>query len=212
MGSSKSAPLIGAGVAVVIVVIGGVVAYFAFRDDRPKVVLMGDSITYISAPAFKKELKGSYELVVSGTPKRRADERVEDAAVLDATHPDAVVVNLGTNDVLQGRPPQSAADALEKIGKTFADAECVVLVTVNENMFNAERASLGPDAKALNQEILAMAEKHGWGVVRWDEIVRRYLAEGEKQGHLSVDTVHPRPVGRKLLADAYGKALASCLG
>jgi len=199
-------------VALAVVVVAGSVVYLQTRDDRPSVLLVGDSITAISEKLVADQLDGHYEILTSGAPKRTAEERVNDLPLLLASgQPDAVVVNLGTNDVIQHRSAEVAIHAIDTIGRAFRTARCVVLVTVNENMYSTTDKRLQPDAKTMNRRILALAKARRWGVVRWDSIVRKYIAEGEKNGHLSVDTIHPRPIGQKLLADAYGRALGPCL-
>ena len=200
-----------AAVIVVVLVVGAGVGFLQTRDDRPSVLLVGDSITAISERLVTDELHGDYRVLTSGAPKRRADERVHDLPLLVATKPDAVVVNLGTNDVIQHTDLAATAKAIEKIGGAFPTERCVILVTVNQNMYSASDARLGPDAVAVNRLIVALAARRGWTLVRWDEIVHRYIAEGEPNGHLSVDTIHPRPIGQKLLADAYRRALKPCL-
>ena len=103
-----------------------------------------------------------------------------------------------------------AATALAKIGESFAHARCVVLVTVNQDMYNVEQPSIDTNAAALNSQIRSVAKAHAWVVADWAGLVSRYLAGGEKQGSLTIDTVHPTQLGRDKLAALYADALSRC--
>ena len=195
---------------VAFLVLVAVIAYFQTRDDRPRLLLVGDSITAISEKRLTASLDGRWKVSVSGAPKRTAPQRIDDLPLLEAIKPEAVVINLGTNDVIQQVAPDATITAITKIAAAFPAARCLALVTVNEDMYNARDATLGPDAKAVNDRIVALAKDKGWKIIRWDLIVKQYRAEGEKQGHLTADTIHPGTVGQKLLADAYSRALVTC--
>jgi len=188
----------------------GIVVVVRRVERRPRVLLVGDSITSLSQPELTARLRGRYRVEVSGAPRRTTQERVRDLPLLLTTKPERLVINLGTNDVLRGESTKGTLAALERIGTAFPTVHCVVLVTVNHNMFSAKQVRVGPDAYALDRGIRALAARRHWGVVPWDSIVQRYLDAGQQQGSLSDDTVHPRPVGRRLLADAYRTALDRC--
>ena len=211
-GTRRGRSVAGAIGVTAVVLVAAFVLYRQTRDDRPRVLLLGDSITEVAQKQVTDELGGRYRILASGAPKRRADQRLADIPLLLTTKPEDVVINLGTNDVIQHRSPDVTVAAIGKLATAFPTARCVILVTVNEDMYNLHIPTLRPDAQAVNRRILALAARHRWSVVRWDSIVAKYMAEGQKQGHLSPDTVHPGPIGQRLLADAYGRALDRCPG
>ena len=174
------------------------------------VVLLGDSVTEVSACAFHRRFADTYTLTVSGTGGARADQRERDAAVLALERPDRVIINLGTNDVFQGTPPARTILALTRIATAFRCARRIHLVTVTEGVFADGSPVLRARSVALNQRIATLAAAHGWGVIPWHDIVRRYRDAGEPLGSVTSDTIHPSPLGQWLLADTYARALAPC--
>jgi lysophospholipase L1-like esterase len=180
------------------------------KSRGPEVVLMGDSITDQTAEVFAQRLGDRWDLTTSGTPGYRADQRVGDVANLALHDPTQVIINLGTNDVLQKKAPAETLDALEKVGSGFAPARCVYLVTVTSSFINPQDTALPARAQELNAGIRDLAARHHWGVVPWDQLVADYDAGPQPEGPLTTDTVHPTDVGKRMLADAYAKALDDC--
>lgn len=176
----------------------------------PKVELVGDSITFISTGTFTGRLGNDWNVIVSGVSGDRADQRLPDLPGLVAEDPRQVVINLGTNDVLQKKEPAETIVALEKVGAAFGHARCIHLVTISENMTSFTDTGLGSRAAQLNGLIRDLAGRHGWGVVPWAQLVRDYEQGAHPFGPLTTDTVHPTPLGQQILSDAYRKALAAC--
>ena len=197
--------------AVLLVVVLAVAALWWTGRGGGGVVLYGDSITMQTGPVFERVLGGEYEVTTDGIPNLRSTERVESAATLAEGGPDQVIINLGTNDILQSGALDEAEAALDRIGTTFAGARCVHLVTVNDKMVNFQDKTMNQRAADLNRSIRELAGRQGWGVVPWDEIVRDYDAAGSPEGPLTSDTVHPTDaVGQPKLAEAYRQALDGC--
>jgi hypothetical protein len=198
-------------VVVVLAVVLLAIGLVALQRRHPPVVLLGDSITELAKPAFEGELGGEYDLHVSGVAGHRTDQRVPVVPELAAAQPRQVVINLGTNDVLQRRNLDETERDLEAIGAGFGSSKCVHLVTVVEAMFSFEDAGLHDRAVDLNDRIRGLAARRGWRVIPWDRIIRDYDAAGQPQGPWSSDTVHPTPeAGQPLLINGYREALASC--
>jgi lysophospholipase L1-like esterase len=118
-----------------------------------------------------------------------------------------VVINLGTNDVVQGWPIDQSAAGLEQIVSLFPDANCIHLTTVSE--FMPDRTSTTEaDAIALNDAIRTMAATNPQiRIVDWNEIVAEQQAAGVD---LTSDGVHPTDEGQQLLVDAYEESMLAC--
>jgi lysophospholipase L1-like esterase len=174
---------------------------------RPRVLVLGDSITQQSDPTLHDGLDVAYDLTVWGIGGSRADEHVHDDELFRAVDPDQVIIDLGTNDVLQGIPPDQTIAALTRIGSACATARAIHFVTVTEGVFGEGSPELWARSVDLNARIEAMAAAHGWRVIPWHEIVDAYLEAGEPEGPITSDTIHPTDVGRRLLAAACARAL-----
>jgi lysophospholipase L1-like esterase len=196
---------------IALVLIGGGLVVWQWRAAKQKVVLLGDSITDMSAPVFQQTLGGKYDLIVSGVPNARADDREPDVPALAATQPKQVVINLGTNDILHNTSLDEAVASLTRIGGSFPSASCIHLVTINEGMIDFSQPDLHDRSVTLNQRVRALADEHHWHIIDWNAAAQAYEASGEKEGPLSTDTVHPTAEkGQPILADAYLRGLQTC--
>ena len=70
--------------------------------SKPTVVFDGDSITVLATPAIHQLLDPSYDVNVLAVIGIRINQSLPALQSALKLHPDAVVVNLGTNDALQG--------------------------------------------------------------------------------------------------------------
>jgi len=191
--------------------IGAGLVVWQWRSAKPKVVLLGDSITDMSSPVLQDALGNRYSLVISGVPNARADDREPDVPALAATKPDQVVINLGTNDLLKNASLDEAVASLTRIGGSFTSASCVHLVTLNESMVDFNQPDLHQRSVTLNERLRALAAEHGWHVIDWNAAAQAYEATGEKDGPLSTDTVHPTAEkGQHILAEEYRHGLEAC--
>jgi lysophospholipase L1-like esterase len=202
------------GTVVVVIVVVAVAAVLLVRGvpwrRGPEVVLVGDSITAQSEPVFEDKLGSRWGLTMQGEPGHRSDELLPAVPALAEHHPVQVVVNLGTNDVMQRKDPAETEAALEQLALGFSGARCVHLVTVNEHMVRLEDPGLTTRITDLNTRIRDLAARHGWDTIPWDEIVKMYDVGPQPEGPITVDTVHPTDYGEHVLADAYGDALDEC--
>jgi len=174
---------------------------------RPRVLVLGDSITQQSDPTLHDGLDVVYDLTVWGIGGSRADEHVHDDELFRAVDPEQVIIDLGTNDVLQGTPPEQTIAALTRIGSACASARAIHYVTVTEGLFGEGSPVLRDRSVELNRRIEAMVAAHGWRLIPWHAIVDEYIGAGEPEGPITSDTIHPTDVGRRLLAAACARAL-----
>jgi lysophospholipase L1-like esterase len=199
-------------VIALVVVIAGVLVLRAtgiYPRRGPSVVLVGDSITEQTADTFESHLGDRYHLTTTGRPGFRTEQLLADVPDLADADPTQVVVNLGTNDMTQGWAPADTEAVLERLAGSFPTARCVHVVTVNDRMVNPD-PTLVPRVQDLNARIRALAGRHGWDVVPWDQLVDDYDNGAQPFGPITWDSVHPTQLGKDVLADAYDRALKTC--
>lgn len=176
-------------------------------SGAPVVVVVGDSITEQGEDELVAALGEEWDLVVDGRSGWTAGDMVPPARQLGVLEPTQVIVNLGTNDVLQGNRTGAAVDDLEEIIAAFPGASCLHLVTIADEIVWAD-VDRSAGAVELNDAIRGIVgtdpRVH---LIDWAEQVR---ADGGRTEELLHDTVHPTVVGHELLADAYGAALRDC--
>lgn len=102
----------------------------------PLLGVLGDSITVYCAEALHAELRHEWRLDIRAIRGYDTIEAADYATALKALHPDALVINLGTNDCTDGRESaDTIADYLELVdGFTKWDGTPtdIVAVTVGE--------------------------------------------------------------------------------
>src|SRR2546423_11881593 len=87
---------------IVVVALAALVIGRAPRGSSPRTVpVVGDSITVFSSRDISTVLSGAYRPAVHAQIGARIDQMLPTLRALLRAHPYAVVVNLGTNDVLQ---------------------------------------------------------------------------------------------------------------
>lgn len=178
-------------------------------DDRPRVAVVGDSITWQSSGPINDELGDRWRLDVRGVPGATIGDMVEVAGDMAGQSPRQVVVNLGTNDVVLKVPPAQSAADLDRLLDQFTDVECIHLVTVHDYIFTFEDGFVTPWAQATNQALADVARRRGVGVIDWNATLAYRLAVPDSPD-LLVDTVHLTPAGIDVLVDTYGEALRGC--
>lgn len=177
---------------------------------RRSTALLGDSITDQSRDTFDEVLGADHRLDIRAAPGVRTDEWIGEARRAAAARPDAVVVNLGTNDVFQATPIEQSTEAMDSVLTELDGVPCTFVVTVNESLVSGPGDDLPARAAAVNAEWRRLADEHGAEVIDWSATVAGELAAGEPDGSVTSDTVHPTPHGERLLADLYDEALAEC--
>lgn len=182
------------------------VATTSCGPSGPRVTLVGDSITDVSREEFGAALGDAYDVEIVGRFGKRTDEVEPEIEAVAAANPSAVVINLGTNDVLQEVPTEEAAASIDRMVGALDAADCVLIVTINESM-EVKGTSFTEGAAALNERIEEIADAHpNAGVLDWNEVIDDNGGNGEA----TWDTYHPSDAGRVALADAYRGAIDSC--
>lgn len=168
--------------------------------------VVGDSITELSREDIAGALASDYGYWIMAEDNRTIAEvqpALDTVLADESGPPDRVVVNLGTNDALQRNPDATAHyDAmLAKLG----DADCVVLVTVNQasDVFQ-ERPGV---AERLNGHIAELAaDDPRVQVLDWERLARLEHPEWLSDR----DGIHPNDEGQAALAFFTRLALDDC--
>jgi hypothetical protein len=194
------------GVLIVVVAVLAIrIAYGASADEaKPRVLVLGDSITDHGQRELRDTIGPLYALSIEGQDNFRVDEQLPAAqrwATREFRH---LVINLGTNDIVQGWPLDATAASLEELVALFPDVPCVHLTTVALDLGSAR----SEQARALNEAIDAMASQdRRIHIVDWAEVVASAQDRGQE---LTSDGVHPTDEGQRLLADAYEESMMEC--
>ncbi len=174
-------------------------------ENQPVVGFLGDSITVQTATALEQRAPEDWQVDIRARSGVTIAEMSGEAARLGAEGPEAVVLNLGTNDVLRGVPPEQSAADLELLLDQLGNPSCVLLMTVHENIVTDEEGSLLDRARATNAALAAVAERRGVRLVDWTEHLARQQAQPDAP-ELLIDTVHLSTDG---VDDLVGLYLAS---
>lgn len=204
--------VLGIGVAILVVTMLSIriAAFTGFIDssDKPRVLVLGDSISDRGQVALQAELSGPYRVSVDGKASFTAAMQEPSAERWATRDFRQVVINLGTNDLVRGESPTETAATLERIVALYPGALCIHLVTVNEDMPVSTAPNIQSGAVALNSSISDLARTNPQlRVVDWARIVDAEIAEGVD---VTLDGVHPRQEGQELLAAAIAESLAGC--
>ncbi len=205
---------IGITIGVVTLVVGIAAALIlGSRPSRQPVGLVGDSITLLSGGELRAALGGSYAVKIDATSGHRIDEQMGAAASAVARKNEQIIINLGTNDVMQGDTDIDDAGArLEEMVAMFPDVRCIHLVTVSDAVRHdgVDPSEVPRRAKAINDTIRSLAhEDDRIRVVDWNQMVRDYQRDHPGTSPTE-DTIHPNDAGKELLVDAYKAALTNC--
>jgi lysophospholipase L1-like esterase len=177
-------------------------------DDRPRVAIIGDSITWQSSGPINDQLGDQWRVDVRGVPRATIGDMVAEASDMAARSPQQVVVNLGTNDVVGKVPPEQSAADLTALLDQFTGVECIHLVTVHDYIFNYDDGFVTQWSQATNEALGDVARRRGVNIIDWNTILAFRLAVPGSPD-LLVDTVHPTPAGIDVLVDVYADALAT---
>jgi lysophospholipase L1-like esterase len=182
-----------------------------FDDDRPVVGFLGDSITFQATTALEDRAPDTWRADVRATSGATIVDMAAQAARMGAEQPEAVIVNLGTNDVMQAFPPEKSAADLDLLLDQLGDPSCVVLVTVHENIVTEQDGVLADRVRATNAALAEVADRRGVRVVDW---TAHLAAAGAVPGtpDLLIDTVHLSDAGIDNLVGLYLDTLADGCG
>jgi lysophospholipase L1-like esterase len=196
-------------------ILGGVVVWAsrsstADTDGRPTVAIVGDSITDQGESVLTSDLSEEWRLRIEGASGSTIAEQLKAADALGGRDPQQVIVNLGTNDVMNGDDLDQSAAALRQIVAAFPHAACIHLVTINQGIVLGG-VSFAPRSAQLNRAMTEIAaDDPRVEVLDWSRVVGADDAVDHSEGPLLRDTVHPTTSGQHVLARMYAEALTGC--
>jgi lysophospholipase L1-like esterase len=187
------------------------ITYILIRRSQPeRVAVLGDSITVLTEPDLLA-ISHRYTLDIGAVSGATVQDMLRAAQLLARQHPRQVVLNLGTNNVMKGRPPDETVKAIQQILGLFKDAKCIHLVTVNSSMIRFDDPFLTARIRQVNEGLRQIAARdRRVNIIDWSKRVHDYQVAKEPQGHLLYDTVHPTGLGQRMLSQMYEQALKSC--
>ena len=177
--------------------------------SKPSVVFAGDSITVLATPAIHQLLDPGYDVDVLAVIGIRIGQSLPALQSALRSHPDAVVVNLGTNDALQGGRHPDWVVGWDKLIRITRSTPCVVLTTVNPA---ADSLSHRAIATKINAQIRALAAQHPkkYQVADWSRFLSRHGSERRTYLRAEPVLIHPTRAGAAELATLDKSALAKC--
>jgi lysophospholipase L1-like esterase len=171
--------------------------------SKPRVAVVGDSITVVAGGAITQDLRARYHPDIQAELGQRIDQMLPALAEQLRHHPRAVVVNLGTNDMLQAQVHPDWQSGFVRLVAMVSSLPCVVFVTIS----SLGRSSISEPAVAgdINDAIArAVVDHPNFHVVDWNALV--HADNGSSL--LLPDNVHPSAQGSQRLAAAIRDALA----
>lgn len=172
-------------------------------------VLDGDSITVLAAPAIHQLLDPSYNVEVLAVIGIRIDQSLPALESALRSHPYAVVENLGTNDALQGAAHSDWVSSWDRLIRITRTTPCVVLTTINPA---ADALGHRPVATRINADIRALAARDPkkYKVADWGRFLSRHASNLRTYLRAEPLLIHPTPAGAVQLATLDQNALAKC--
>lgn len=175
---------------------------------RPDVAIVGDSILAVAAHELESRLSGDYDLKMAAALGITIDGMQAEAERKAKGRPRHAVIELGSNDVLHGKPLDQSAVNLRTMVDAFRNAgvDCVHVVNVSTRMVNLQQELTTLRAEQLNATMAALdAERPDVVIIDWNQAV---LDAEQRGGSLTGDTVHPNSEGSKTLARLIDESLA----
>ena len=179
----------------------------ALQPDHP-VVLLGDSL---SSGGLGRVLQGRLRVPVVDLARGgiTSSDGVKSIPDLTATHPQAVVLELGGHDSLRGRSRAETKENLEKIVAAARSAQAeVILVEIPLGFVTDPYAGLDRElARTHDLELISD------GAIRQLVYFSPFTPLGRWTGRiLSYDGLHPNDAGNAFLADRIEDALVRVYG
>lgn len=194
-------------VAAVVAIIVALAVWLWPRSPGPRVVIVGDSITVFAHQDISHALGGQYAVTTSAVSGKRIDEMLPALQNDLKKHPRAVVLNLGTNDMLQARLHPDWQAGYDAMIAMVADVPCVVLTTISTLAATTPTPDPALDPQVASQINGAMvttaATRKNVHVIDWNQIVHG-------PGGLALlipDRIHPSDAGSRVLATEIRHAL-----
>ena len=169
-----------------------------------RIALDGDSITGLSEPDLQATLEPTYQINLFYHNGWRIAQ-VAPAVTIQVTStppPDAVVINLGTNDLIQQNSTWQAD--YNSMFATVQNVPCVVLFNINR-LVDDYNPNGTITAEQMNAYLDELASAHpNVHIIDWDAAVQADVSL------LTADYVHPSASGEQWIADNTKMALDSC--
>jgi|GEM_PF-2652565 lysophospholipase L1-like esterase len=165
----------------------------------PRVAVIGDSITFLSVDAINAALRPRFAPGITAVIGIKTDAQLVTAKRYAATHPDIVVIDLGTNDVTQHDAFESYRHELGSMVGLFPQS-CVVVTTITTHTPGDD--AFAQRAAKYNEYLRTFPH-----VADWDAVVGQALQAGQ---HILTDLVHPNPAGQRLYAGLVAQAVSAC--
>jgi lysophospholipase L1-like esterase len=189
----------------VLVVVAAVSLIATSCSSTPSdVAAVGDSITVQVQDQLTSGDESRWD--VAATIGATAEQMRPGAAELAAGGHDQAVINLGTNDALEGVPRNTTVANLEAMLDGFSGVDCTHLVTVSTEL--PESGTDAPAAAAAINEWLRRTadERDGVEIIDWQAEV---AAPGGDE-LLRPDRIHPNEQGRERLVEMMRDAVGAC--
>jgi lysophospholipase L1-like esterase len=170
--------------------------------SKPRVAVVGDSITVVAGGAITRDLHSRYRPDIQAQLGQRIDQMLPTLAQQLRRHPSVVVVNLGTNDMLQAQMHPDWQSGFVRLVAMVSSSPCVVFVTISS--LGRSNISVPAVADDIDSAIAhAVLDHRNFHVVDWNVLV--HARDGLSL--LLPDKVHPSPAGTQRLAGAIRDAL-----
>jgi lysophospholipase L1-like esterase len=177
-------------------------------SHKPEVVVVGDSITYLSKPQIEHTLGATYDVDVQAIPGKRIVQMLPALRTALKSDPFAVVENLGTNDAIQARAGYDWKKYWDELISTTRNTHCVVLTTIGSG---ADAYGAGTIGTAINTDITSLVAKdpEKYKEVDWNGFLHSRTGSNWRT-YLAADLLHPMPAGRQVIATMDKAELAKC--
>ncbi len=178
------------------------------------VAILGDSITALGYGSLEESLGDTYGLAITGNFGMTVEEVLPEARRLASERVnDQVIINLGSNDVLQDLPVEESMAALGEMVALYPDARCIHLVDINEHMvIESTGESRTDQAVAFNAALEEFSDSDDrLGVISWNDIASEELNDEDPPwSTLTTDSIHPTDQGNDEIDELYERALRRC--
>lgn len=173
-----------------------------YAGSGPKVAVIGDSITHQSRFALHDALVG-HAVRVSGLVGITTAEPGLVVTEFAESSPAVLVLNLGTNDITQGRSIDAALADYDAILARFPDA-CTVGVTITTHGSTEPTDPPGPEWSS------ALAEAFNAAIPARVDAVADWAGALDPAVDLTPGGIHPTEAGREHLAEVVSQAVDRC--
>ncbi len=193
-------------VTVEIRVVGWFTPYVGNGPQANSVSVVGDSITYMSAPSVFDQNVDTNQLNELGIPGYQSHEMRFWADHMGSSHPDTAITNLGTNDAWVGTFDVTAVQTrqeIEKLWASYGNSRCRYAVTINATTtpFASKAAQINTELRGLVTPGDSRYVSHS-GLIDWNKFVA-----STNESVINTDGVHPNTTGQARLAMLYEYAL-----